>query len=101
MTDRYEIEYLPVAQEDLTEIFDYIRTDSPQAASEFVDRVDEAISQLAEFPFLGSIPRDDRLGRMGYRVLVIDRYLVFYVVMDRTVEIRRMIHGTRRYSFLL
>jgi hypothetical protein len=27
--------------------------------------------------------------------------LVFYVVIGRTVQIRRVIHGARRYEFLL
>jgi hypothetical protein len=37
---------------------------------------------------------------MGYRMLVVDKYLVFYVV-KKIIQIRRVIHGARRYSFLL
>jgi hypothetical protein len=38
---------------------------------------------------------------MGYRMLVVDKYLVFYVVKKKIIQIRRVIHGARRYSFLL
>jgi plasmid stabilization system protein ParE len=30
----------------------------------------------------------------GYRVLVVDSYLVFYIVRGRTVEVHRVIHGS-------
>jgi len=33
--------------------------------------------------------------------LVIGNYLVFYVIKGKTVEIRRILHGQRRYDFLI
>ena len=101
MKSSYRIEYLPIAEEDLLEIFDYICEDDPKAAARFIDRIDANVGKLADFPRLGNIPQDERLNTMGYRMLVIDNYLVFYVILDQTVEIRRVLHGSRRYSFLL
>lgn len=101
MTKRYRIVYLPIAEEDLIDIFDYIKEDNPSAASDFVERIDGTITKLETFPLLGSIPKDNRLRRTGYRILVVENYLVFYVVVDEIVEIRRIIHGSRKYSFLL
>ncbi len=101
MARKYIIEYLPVAQTDLFEIFDYIRKDDPDSAGDFVKRMDEVVRQLATFPEMGVVPRDARLGSMGYRMLVIDPYLVFYVVRDGLVEVRRILHGCRKFSFLL
>lgn len=100
MPEIYRIEYLPIAVEDLLEIFDYIKEDDPSSAGPFIDRIDEAIRKLECFPYLGSIPKDDKLERSGHRVLIIDNYLVFYLVRKNIVEIRRIIHGRRRYSFL-
>ncbi len=101
MTDAYHIEYLPAAQGDLEEIFAYILNDDPHTAAEFLDRIDRAISQLARFSLLGLIPKDSRLQHLGYRMLVVDNYFVFYVKKDQIVEIRRVLHGSRLYSFLL
>jgi plasmid stabilization system protein ParE len=47
------------------------------------------------------VPKDDRLKKLGYRMLIVGKYLVFYVVKANTVQIRRIIHGARQYSFLL
>jgi toxin ParE1/3/4 len=101
MTDGYHIEYLPAAQADLEEIFAYILDDDPTAAAQFIDRIDSIISQLARFPLLAPVPKDPRLQYLGYRMLVVDNYLVFYVVKDQVVEIRRILHGSRRHTFLL
>ncbi len=101
MSKKYKIEYLPIAQDDLIDIFDYIRGDNPDAAANFIERIDKALSKLEAFPLLGAVPKDDRLQILGYRMLVIENYLAFYVIKDNIVEIRRIIHGSRRYAFLL
>lgn len=97
----YDIRYLPTAEADLEEIVDYILRDNPLAAASVLEKFDGAISRLADNPYLGVVPRDDRLGRLGYRMLIIEDYLVFYVVKPKTVQIRRILHGARNYRFLL
>ncbi len=101
MKKKHKIKYLPIAQQDLVDIFDYIKEDNPSAAATFIDKIDKSISKLELFPQLGVVPKDDRLEFFGYRMLVIDSYLVFYVIIENRVEIRRIIHGSRKYSFLL
>ena len=97
----YKIIYLQTAQKDLDDIFSYISKDNPAAAGSLLENFDQTISQLTVNPELGRVPNDHRLKVMGYRMLVIQRYLVFYAIKKRTVQIRRVIHGARRYAFLL
>lgn len=101
MSPVFTMRYLSSAQRDLFEILEYIKKDRPGAASGVMDKFDKSIGNLAATPELGIIPKDERLKRLGYRVLVVEKYLVFYVLKSRTVQIRRVIHGARRYSFLL
>ena len=101
MSGKYTIRYLSTAQKDLDEIFDYILRDNPSAALSLLEKFDHSISQLALNPELGVIPKDDRLKNLGYRMLIIEKYLVFYVVKPQTIQIRRIIHGARKYGFLL
>ncbi len=101
MSGLYEIRYLATAESDLEEIFDYIMQDNLTAAASMLEKFDDAISRLAHNPHLGAAPRDDRLRRLGYRMLIIGDYLVFYVVKSEMVQIRRVIHGARDYRFLL
>jgi plasmid stabilization system protein ParE len=97
----HRVQYLPLAERDLFDILDLIARDRPHGVQTFVDRLDRTIGRLARFPRPGPQPNDSRLRRLGYRMLVVDNYLVFYVIVGRTVEIRRVLHGARRYEFLL
>ncbi|THF76252.1 type II toxin-antitoxin system RelE/ParE family toxin [Cohnella fermenti] len=101
MEKKLPIKYLPSAAQDITEIIDYISLDNPPAALDLLNQFDESISILAYFPFSGPIPKDPRLQLLNYRMLVIQSYLVFYVVGDDFVEIRRILHGKRKYDFLI
>ena len=101
MTNKYTIRYLPAAFDDLISIFDWITADSPANAATFIEKIDQRIGSLKTHPFLGRKPSDDKLGSSGYRVLVIESYLVFYIIRGKIVEIHRVIHGSRNLSDIL
>ncbi len=101
MPGRATLRYLPAAQEDLLSILEFVAKDSPSRALSFVDRLDERIGQLEDHPLLGRVPRHPKLREYGYRVLVIESYLVFYIVRSQTVEIHRVVHGSRNLDHLI
>ena len=101
MTKKYKVLFYPIAYNDLDEIFDYILEDNHSTAIETIDQIQAAIEKLITFPKIGSIPKDLRLQQMDYRMLVVDDYLVFYVVDEDAVRIRRILHGSRNYSHLM
>ncbi|MFH0997538.1 MAG: type II toxin-antitoxin system RelE/ParE family toxin [Pseudomonadota bacterium] len=100
MTGSLEIRYLATAARDLDDIFEYIMRDSPGVAASLLEQIDRSISLLSCNPELGVVPKDDRLKKLGYRVLIIRKYLVFYVVKNEFIQIRRILHGARQYGFL-
>ncbi len=100
MTGSLEIRYLATAERDLDDIFEYIMKDRPVVASSLLEEIDRSISHLSRNPELGVVPKDDRLKKLGYRVLIIRKYLVFYVVKNESIQIRRILHGARQYGFL-
>lgn len=76
MSAKYMLRYLPIAQDDLLAIYDYVTQDSPARALMFVDKLDERIGRLEHHPLLGRMPRHARLRQDGYRVLIIDTSLL-------------------------
>ena len=100
MTASLEIRYLATAERDLDDIFEYIMKDSPGVAASLLEEIDRSISHLSRNPELGVVPKDDRLKKLGYRVLIIRKYLVFYIVKNEFIQIRRILHGARQYGFL-
>lgn len=101
MVNRYTLRYLPIAVDDLVSIFDWIAGGSPAHAADFIKKLDERIHHLHVHPFLGRIPRDDKLKNSGYRVFIIESYLVFYLIRGKTIEIHRVIHGSRNLDEIL
>jgi plasmid stabilization system protein ParE len=87
------VRWLRTALRNLDEEASFIAADELVAARLVVERVLEAVAQLAEQPGLG------RPGRVhGTRELVVSktRYVVPYRVRRDTVEILRVFHTSRR-----
>jgi plasmid stabilization system protein ParE len=98
---KYSVEYLPLAYDDLEDMFTYIVADDPEAAATLLNEIDAAILHLEDFPDMGVTPKNRRLANKGYKVLIINAYLVFYVVDGDIVEIRRIVSSKRNYTKLL
>lgn len=99
--DKYQIRFLRVADEDLTEIISFIASDNPTAANAIADKIEKNIELLSENPILGRIPRDEDIKNLGYRYIIIQNYIVFYTIEERTILIHRILHGARNYKTIL
>jgi toxin ParE1/3/4 len=98
---KYQINLTEAAEQDLTEIADYIAGENPSAALKLIVRIEKNILKLENFPLIGVVPRIRRLARKGYRILIVDDYLVFYVIVNsEMIEIRRVLSGRRDYQFV-
>lgn len=95
MPNKYALRYLPAAQSDLISILDYIAQGSANRALAFVHKLDERIKILERNPYLGRVPRHPKLRESGYRILIIETYLVFYIIRGHTIEIHRIVHSSR------
>jgi toxin ParE1/3/4 len=98
---RYQINLTEAAEQDLTEVVDYIADENPAAALKVAIKIEKNILKLEDFPLVGVVPRVRRLAKKGYRILIVDDYLVFYIIADNEIiEIRRILSGKRDYQFL-
>lgn len=99
MPRKYKIKYAPAAVDDLDEIFSYISQDHIAAVETTLEKINERITKLSEFPNMGSVLSDEEytMIQRGYRFIVVQPYLVFYRIKDNTVIIYRILHGRRDY----
>lgn len=102
---KYKIIRTDKADEQLREIIFYIAEDSGSIdiALNYLDKIEAAINNLEDFPMSGSIPRYSILRKQGYRVLIVERHLIFYKVDDnkRIVIIYAIVDGRREYRNLI
>lgn len=91
--------------DQLNEIIEYIAGDSGDidTALRYLDTVEAAVTRLRTFPESGTIPRYSLLRRQGYRVLNVERHLVFYKVdkAKRCVTLYAIVDGRRAYMALV
>lgn len=93
----YKLRFLPLFQQDLEEIIDYISVQlkNPAAAYRLIDEVQDAIqkrSTCAESfePFPSSRNRP-----YPYYRIYVGNYTIFYVVIGDVMEVRRIIYSRR------
>jgi len=94
---KYNVRLLRTAEDDFTEIVTYIAEENLSAADSIADDIEKALSKLSRHPFLGRIPNEEELLKLGYRYLVVKNYLIFYTVESESICVHRIIHGARDY----
>ncbi|MCL2337309.1 MAG: type II toxin-antitoxin system RelE/ParE family toxin [Firmicutes bacterium] len=99
--ERYKLRILPIAQEDLHDIVDYVNFLSPQAALNLYDEIIGGIESLAQMPLRCPLLKTPELRAKGYRALQVKNYLVFFVVIKNIVQIRRILYAKRHFESLL
>ena len=100
---KYELRFLPLFENDLTEIVEYISftLKTPTAAERLVDDVERAINNplfCAESfePFYSAKER-----KYPYYKISVRNFTVFYVVIDNVMEVRRILYNRRDFNNLI
>ena len=105
MSMPYKIERTEKANEQLRDIVLYRAevTGNVDDGLELLDELEKQINMLASFPESGAPPRYATLRARGYRVLIVEKQLVFYKVnrKTKTVVVHAVVDGRRDYLNLI
>ena len=103
--NNYSVHFTKIATHDLDDIYRYISEElfADNVAIEMLKRIENSIMQLKKFPKMGSKVKDGYLRMKGYRKIIVDSYITFYIVDDEKeqVIIMRVLYGKRKYEDLL
>ena len=84
------LRYTSAAWEDLTQHLEYIAKQSDSGAERWLELVERKCALLQQFPEIGeSMPRFGE----GVRSSAVGRYIVFYRIVDESVEVLRVLGG--------
>jgi len=101
----YQLEFLPIAKKDLTEIVKYISQDlnNPIAAERLADEMNEAADRLTDFPYINSIHQTLKPLMHEYRKQIVKNYIMFYWIDEekKCITIARVIYARRDYGNML
>lgn len=101
MNDKqYKLRILPLFEADLNEIVDYItyRLKNPTAADHLVDAVEAAIYDRLPNAESFEPYQSVRERKHPYFRIYVKNFIVFYVVIDDVMEVRRILYGKRNWK---
>ena len=98
----YKIEYLPSSIEDLKKIQDWYSIEfSSSSALKVLDNILDSIDKLSLFPNLGSLPPDEVLAKLGYKLLIIKKkHIAIYKIIEKSVFIYHIANAKTDYRSL-
>jgi toxin ParE1/3/4 len=89
---------LTPALNDIDRIADYhLLAVGPISAEKITDKLLDSIEKLGEYPLLGTEHSDPVLQKKGYRKLVCGEYICVYRLIEDTLYVYRVVHGTTDY----
>ena len=93
------------AESDLDGIVSYITVDlaNPQAASDFVDKLQDTIEEARAFPESGSLVDNEFLQIENVRKKLVGNYIMYYLldVGENIMYILRIVYGKRNLDEIL
>ena len=102
---KYTIHFTETAARDLNETADYIDHVllNPSAADNLLDKLQEELRHLEDFPQAHSVVDDPFLKAHNIRFVVVNNYLAFYLVDENKhiVHIIRFLYGKRDWISVL
>lgn len=98
---KYKVEILPTAWEDLKQIEDwYLIQFGKKTALKVSNHILDTIERLEVFPNSGSLTPDEWINLQGYRMVICEKHVVIYRLIDETVYIYHIADTQTDYTKL-
>ena len=88
----------PQAERDIEECFVYIAEDNVDVGISFLVAVEDSLEQISRMPLIGKVKTFESINGVTLRMWPVkgfDSYLIFYLANDDSVELVRLLHGSR------
>lgn len=99
MKDNYDVKITKQAKEQMAQIVDYISNElfAPEAAIQLLDKLENSIMALEEFPERFQLIDEEPWRSEGVRKIVVKYFLVYYWInpQERKVHVTAVIYAKR------
>lgn len=103
--ESYKVFMTESATQDLNGLSSYIAHDlkEPLVAKKLVEKIKASVMSLTKLPLRHNLILDENLAAQGLRKIMVDNYLIFYIVSekDKTVSVVRILYGRRDWIHLI
>lgn len=102
---KYKVIVTSLATDDINGINDYITEElkEEEKTKGLISSFKEAMISLDQLPTRHNLVSDEQLSYLGIRKLLVENYIVFYVVSEKnkTVTVVRVLHNRRDWNNLI
>lgn len=95
MPRKFRVDITDAAEADVTEVWEYIAQDKPDAATAFLLRLEEQIRTMERFPGRAPLVPENELLGTAYRHLLHGNYRTIFKFVGSRVIILRVLHSAR------
>ena len=99
-SSKYSVLIFPNAENDIQEMKTYFQEVLKTSARPLLEKFLVQLDLLEQNPFIFPVSKDPYLQQLGYRVIPMDNYLIFYIIKEKEVQIHRFLYGRRNYQIL-
>ena len=99
----YKLTFLPLFEEDLLKVTDYIANtlQNHSAAHRLVNDIELAIVKRLEMPLSFAPYQSSKIRNHPYYRINVRNFSIFYVIIDNTMEVRRILYSKRNIDKLI
>jgi len=102
MNKTFKVIWTPIAERDLSEIIQYIASDSVSAAKKILTTLKTKADTLTSFPNRGRIvPELQHVGVSSYKELIVKRWRIIYRIDKQTVFVLAVMDSRRDLASIL
>ncbi len=98
---KYKVLIYPLAENDLIDIKEYFEQKLKTSPNNLFGKFYEIIDILETNPLIYPLLKDPYLNQLGYRMIPIDNFLLFYIIENDEIQIHRFLYGRRDYLLIL
>ncbi|WP_404451042.1 type II toxin-antitoxin system RelE/ParE family toxin [Virgibacillus necropolis] len=99
---KFTVKMTQKANSDLERIYIYVMEESTSInyADHILDRIEKNIMRLQDFPYSANFVKDEVLKQKGYRKLIVDNYIIFFLTQNdkKKVTIMRILYVRQNYQ---
>lgn len=101
--NKYQLKIYPLARLDMEQIFNYIAVElcNPTAAIGQINDFEKAFDNICSFPESCPFINNEYVKDKSLRKLVVNNYIAFYRIMDKEIQVVRVLYGMRNYETFL
>jgi len=99
--NKFSVILSPAAQSDFLSIVDHLNAQPHEESAQILEQIIEEADVLQSDPKSCPFARDSQLRLRRYRVLAVENYILFFLVIGNNVEIRRILYTKRQYERFL